>query len=126
MAEAGGRDLASAGENVCEGATGVATLGRAWSGTLGMPGMGMRDCLVGDRIKKHQDPKISRRLVMASSWEIVVGSGESLRGPEMTWRPWIILSSGEGDGTVRKACLNSTMSEMTWLLVSLLTSLKHL
>jgi len=37
MAEARGRDLAGAGENGCEGAMGVATLGRAWSGTLGMP-----------------------------------------------------------------------------------------
>ncbi len=126
MAEAGGRDLASAGENACEGATGVATLGRAWSGTLGMPGTGMRDCFVGDGIKRRQDSKISRRLVMASNWEIVVGGGESLRALEMTWRLWIILSSGEGDGTVRKACLNSTVSEITWLFVSLLTSLKHL
>ncbi len=126
MAEAGGRDLAGAGENACEGATGVATVGRAWSGTLGMPGTGMRDCFVGDGIKMRQDSKISRRLVMASSWEIVVGSGESSRAPEMTLRPWIILSSGDGNGTVWKACLNSTVSEMTWLLVSLLTSLKHL
>ncbi len=50
MAEAGGRgrgrDLASAGDNACEGATGVATLGRAWSGTLGMPGTGIRDCFL--------------------------------------------------------------------------------
>ncbi len=126
MAEAGGRNLAGAGENACEGATGVATLGRVWSGTLGMPGTGMRACLVGDGIKRRQDSKIYRRLVMTSSWEIVVGSGESLRAPEMTWRPLIILSSGKGNGTVRKACLNSTVSEMTWLLVLLLTSLKHL
>ncbi len=130
MAEAGGRgrgrELAGAGKKECEGATGVATLGRSWSGTLGRPGAGMLDCLVGDGIKRRHDSKISRRLVMASIWEIVVGSGESLRAPEMTWRPWIILSSGEGDGTVRYACLNSTVSEMTWLLVSLLTSLKHL
>ena len=124
MAEAGGRDLAGAGEKACEGAMGVATLGRAWSGTLGMPGTGMRDCFVVDGIKRRQDSKISRRLVMASSWEIVVGSGESLRAPEMTWRPWIILSSGEGDGTVWYACRNLTVLEMTWLLVS--TSLKHL
>ncbi len=82
--------------------------------------------MVGDGIKRRQDLKISRRLVMASSWEIVVGSGESLRALEITWRPWIILSSGEGNGTVQKACLNLTVSEMTWLLVSLLTSLKHL
>jgi hypothetical protein len=91
MAEAGGRgrgrDLAGAGKNACEGATGVVTLGRAWSGTLGMPGTGMRDCPVGDGIKRRHDSKISRRLVMASSWEIVVGSEESLRAPEMTWRP---------------------------------------
>jgi hypothetical protein len=82
--------------------------------------------LVGDGIKRRHDSKISLRLVMASSWEIDVGSGESLRVPEMTWRPWIILSLGEGEGTVRYACLNSTVSEMTWLLVSLLTNLKHM
>ncbi len=130
MAEAGGRgrgrDLAGAGKRECEGAPGVATRGRSWSDTLGRHGVRMRDCLVGDGIKRHHDSKISRRLVMASSWEIVVGSGESLSVPEMTWRLWIILSSGEGDGTVRYACLNSTVSEMTWLLVLLLTSLKHL
>ena len=45
MAEAGGRggDLAGAGKKVHEGAAGVATLGRSWSGTLGRPGVGMRD-----------------------------------------------------------------------------------
>ncbi len=136
MAEAGGRggDLAGADKKECERAAGVATLesswsstlGSSWSGTLGRPGAGLRDCLVGDGIKRHHDSKISRRLVMASSWVIVVGIGESLRAPEMTWRPWIILSSGEGNGTVRYACRNSNVSEMTWLLVSLLTSLKHL
>jgi hypothetical protein len=130
MAEAGGRgrgrDLAGTGKKECEDAPGVAIRGRSWSGTLGRHGARMRDCLVGDGIKRHHDSKISRRLVMTSSWEIVVGSGESLRAPEMTWRPWIILSSGEGNGTVRYACLNSTVLEMTWLLVSLSTSLKHL
>jgi hypothetical protein len=130
MAEAGGRGrgLEGAGEKECEGALGVATRGRSWLGTLGRQGARMRDCLVGDGSKRHHDSKISRRLVMASSWEIVVGSGESLTlsAPKMTWRPWIILSSGEGDGMVQYACLNSTVSEMTWLLVLLLTSLKHL
>ncbi len=121
MAETGGRggDLAGAGKKECEGAAGVAnlgsswsgTLGNSWSGTLGRPEAGLRDCLVGDGIKRLHDSKRSRRLVMASSWVIVVGSGESLRAPKMTLRQWIILSSGEGDGTVRYACQNSTLSE---------------
>ncbi len=100
MAEAGG-DLAGAGNKVREGATGVATLGISWSGTLGRPGAGLRDLLLGGGIRRRHDSKRSRRLVMASSWVMVVGSGESSRAPEMTWRPWIILSSGKGDGMVR-------------------------
>ncbi len=70
-AEAGGRgrgrDFAGAGEKECEGATGVATLGSSWSGTLGRPGAGLRDCLVGDSVKRRHDSKIFRRLVIASS-----------------------------------------------------------
>lgn len=100
MAEAGaeGGDLAGAGEKVREDAAGVATLGSSWAGTLGRPGAGLRDGLLGGGLRRRHESRRSRRLVMASSWVMVVGSGVSLSAPEMTWRPWIILSSGEGDG----------------------------
>ena len=88
MAEAGGRggDLAGAGKKECEDVTGVATLGSSWSGTLGSswsgtlggPGAGLRDCLVGDGIKRRHVSKRSQRSVMASSWVIVVGSGDAV------------------------------------------------
>ena len=104
---------------------GEATLGSASSGTLGRAGEGMRARMLGGGLKRRHDSKRSRRLAMASCWVMVVGSGASLRELAMVWRPWMILSSGDGEGMARKACRNSTVSEMTWLLVSLLTSLKH-
>ena len=104
---------------------GEATLGGALLDTLGGVGDGMRALMLGGGIRRPHDSKRSRRLVMASSWVMVVGSGVSLRAPAMAWRPWMILSSGDGAGMVRNACQNSTLSEMTWLLVSLLTRQKH-
>ena len=120
-----GRRMAEAGGMGVQADDGVATLGSALSGTLGHAGEGMRARMLGGGLRRRHDSKRSRRLAMASCWVMVVGSGASLRELAMVWRPWMILSSGDGEGMARKACRNSTVSEMTWLLVSLLTSLKH-
>ena len=62
---------------------------------------------------------------MASSWEMHVGGDAPAMAPANTCSPWTILTSRVCEGTVMYECLNSTMLEMTWLLVSDLTSLKH-
>ena len=63
--------------------------------------------------RKRHFSKTSRRFAIASSWEMAGGRGVSLRASEMDWRPWMILSSGVGVGIARKACRNSTVSDMT-------------
>ena len=63
--------------------------------------------------RRRHASKSSLSLAIASSWEMAGGSGVSLRASEMDWRPWMILSSGVGAGIVRKACRNSTVSDMT-------------
>ena len=121
MAEAGGVAV-----QVDDGdKDGVATLGTASAGTLGRAGEDCRAGMLEGGLRRRHDSNSSRRLAMASCWVMVVGSDVSLSAPAMVWRPWMILSSGDGAGMARKACRNSTVSEMTWLLVSLLTSLKH-
>ncbi len=70
-------------------------------GTLGRPGDGMRARSVDGGPRRCHDLNRSCRLAMASTWEIDVGGGASLRTPDMTWRPWMILSSGVGAGMVR-------------------------
>ena len=122
MAETGGLVgvLAAVGVVACD-----TTLGGDLSCTLGDAGEWFLACVVGGRGMRRHASNSSRRLDMASSWVMVVGSGVSLRAPAIVWRPWMILSSGDGAGMVRNACRNSTVSEITWLLVSLLTSLKH-
>ena len=121
MAEAGGVGVqADDGDK-----DGVATLGSDSSGTLGRAWEGMRARMLGGGPRRRHDSKRSRRVAMASCWVMAVGRGASLRELAMVWRPWMILSFVDGEGMVRKACRNSTVSEMTWLLVSLLTSLKH-
>ncbi len=104
---------------------GVFTLGGVLSVTLGGAGGGRRDWVVVGGGRRRHASKSSRSWETASSWEMEVGSGVSLRAPAIEWRPWMILSSDVGVGMVRKACRNSTVSEMTWLLVSLLTRRKH-
>ena len=62
---------------------------------------------------------------MASTWEMLVGGGAPARTPATCCNPWMILSSEVGAGIARYLWQNSTVSEMHWLLVSALTSLKH-
>ncbi len=69
--------------------------------------------------------KMSQRLAMALTWEILVGSATLERAPTTTCNPWMILSSVEGEGTARYPWQNSTVSKISWLLVSALTSLKQ-
>jgi hypothetical protein len=97
----GGGIHAFAEEVPAVGDEGVATLGGSWMGTLRRPGNGMRTWSVDGGPRRHHDLSRSHRLTMASTWEIDVGGGASLRAPDMTWRLWIILSSGMGAGMVQ-------------------------
>ena len=83
------------------GVDGMATLGGSGTSTLGRPGAGMQVNPVVGGPRRHHDSKRSCRLAMASTWEMHVGGGASLRAPDMTCRPWMILSSGMGKGMVR-------------------------
>ncbi len=102
MAEAriGGGVQAGAGERMLEGGEGLATLGGSRLGTLGCPGDRMRAWLGGGGSRRRHASKRSCRLAMASTWVMVEGGGASLRALDMTWRPWMILSSGVGEGMV--------------------------
>ncbi len=82
------------------GDEGVATLGGSWMGTLGRPGDRMWAWSVDGGPRRRHDSNRSHRLAMASTWEMDAGGGASLRVPDMTWRPWMILSSGVGAGMV--------------------------
>jgi hypothetical protein len=102
MAEAGHEGGLNAGMGVQadHGISGMATLGSSGMSTLGWHGAGM---WVGDKEggpSRRQDSKRSRRLAMASTWEVHVDGGASMRAPDMTCRPWMILSSAEGDRIV--------------------------
>ncbi len=83
------------------GISGMATLVSSGMSTLGWlgagPGVGHKEH--GPR--RCQDSNRSCRLSMASTWEMHVGGGASLRVLVMTCRLWMILSSAEGDGIVR-------------------------
>ncbi len=103
----------------------VATCVASGLSTLGSPGAMRRGALRWGGASSCQDSKISLRLAMASSWERLVGGLAPAIAPATTCKPWMIVSSGDCKGTVIYECLNSTVSEMTWLLVSDLTSLKH-
>ncbi len=103
----------------------IATLGESWLCTLGSPGVGQRDeQRVGGARRRH-DSKMSQKLAMALTWEILVGGAAPERAPATTCNPWMILSSVEGEGTARYLWQNSTVSKISWLLVSALTSLKQ-
>jgi hypothetical protein len=99
------------------GSSGAATLGRMGAGPQLVPARG------GPR--RCHNSKRSLRLVRASSWEMVVSGGASVSALATACNPWAILSSADGAEMVQYTFLNSTMSEMTWLLVSILTSLKQ-
>jgi hypothetical protein len=126
-ADAGGGGGDQAGKGLAP-TLGVWTTGvRVSSGatTLGWPGAGPWLFPAGGGLRKRHDSKRSLRLVRAFSWEMVVGGGVSVSALMIACKPWVILSSANGAGMVRYACLNSNVSEMTWLLVSILTSLKQ-
>ncbi len=100
MAEAGCESgiHACVGVRAARGVSGMATLGSSGMSTLGWceAGPWVGDDEGGPR--RRQDSKRSHRLAMASTWEMHIGGGASLRVPAMTCRPWTILSSAEGDG----------------------------
>ncbi len=89
------------GESTACGITGMIFIGSSDMSTLGWLGAGMwvRDKEGGPR--RLQDSKRLCRLAMVSTWEMHVGRGASLKAPDMTCRPWMILSSAEGDGIVQ-------------------------
>jgi hypothetical protein len=87
--------------------------GSSGAATLRRPGARPRLFPARGRPRRCHDSKRSLRLVRASSWEMVVGGGVSVSALVMACKPWAILSSANGAGMVRYACLNSTVSEMT-------------
>ncbi len=99
--------------------------GSSGAATLGQPSARPRLFPTGRRPRRRHNSKRSLRLVKALSWEMVVGGGVSVSASATACKPWAILSSANGAGMVRYACLNLIMLEMTWLLVSILTSLKQ-
>jgi hypothetical protein len=119
--------LVGAGVQEGEGVAGrgTAPLGAMWLCTLRSPWDGPADGRRFGGAKRHHDSKISQRLAMASTWEMLVGGGAPVSAPATCCNPWVILSSEVGAGIARYLRRNSTVSEMHWLLVSMLMSLKH-
>jgi hypothetical protein len=67
------------------GGAGDTTLGGSCVGTLGRPGIGIRGggWQEGGASSRH-DSKMSRRLVMALTWEMLVGGAAPVRAPATT------------------------------------------
>ena len=59
-------------------------LGGSCVGTLGRPGIGIRGGWKEGGASSHHDSKMSRRLVMASTWEMLVGGDAPVRAPATT------------------------------------------
>ena len=76
--------------------------------------------------RRFHDSNRLCRLSMAWICDTLVGSGAFVSTLVKTCKPLMILSLADGAGLVLYACRNSTVSDISWLLVSLLTSLKHL
>jgi len=69
------------------GGDGKTTLGGSCVGILGRPGNGDRKgWWDGEAIRRH-DSKISLRLVIASTCEMLVGGGAPVSALVTTWRP---------------------------------------
>ncbi len=66
------------------GGEGDTTSGGSCVGTLGRPGIGIRGGWKEGGASSRQDSKMSRRLVMASTWEILVGGDAPVRAPATT------------------------------------------
>jgi hypothetical protein len=95
------------------GGAGKHTLGCSWGVTLGRAGSG--ECVgrkASGAVRRH-DSKISLRMAIASTWEILVEGAAPASAPATTCRPWTIQSSVEGAGTERQECWNSTVLEIT-------------
>ena len=63
---------------------GTTTLGGSCVGTLGRPGIGIRGGWKEGGASSRHDSKMSRRLVMASTWEMLVGGVAPVRAPATT------------------------------------------
>ena len=66
------------------GGAGDTTLGGSCVGTLGRPGIGSRGGWKEGGASSRHDSKMSRRLVMASTWEMLVGGDAPVRAPATT------------------------------------------
>ncbi len=63
---------------------GDTTHGGSCVGTLGRPGIGIRCGWKEGGASSRHDSKMSRRLVMASTWEMLVGGNAPVRAPATT------------------------------------------
>ena len=63
---------------------GDTTLGGSCVGTLGQPGIGIRGGWKEGGASSRHDSKMSRRLVMASTWEMLVGGAAPVIAPATT------------------------------------------
>ncbi len=66
------------------GGEGNTTLGGSCVGTLGRPGIGIRGGWKAGGARSPHDSKMSRRLVMASTWERLVGGAAPVIAPATT------------------------------------------
>ena len=66
------------------GGEGDTTLGGSCVGTLGRPGIGIRGGWKEGGARSRHDSKMSRRLVMASTWEMLVGGAAPVIAPATT------------------------------------------
>ncbi len=66
------------------GGEGDTTLGGSCVGTLGRPGIGIQGGWKEGGASSHHDSKMSRRLVMASTWEMLVGGATPVIAPATT------------------------------------------
>ena len=66
------------------GGEGDTTLGGSYVGTLGRSGIGIRGGWKEGGASSRHDSKMSRRLVMASTWEMLVGGAAPVIAPATT------------------------------------------
>ncbi len=104
----------------------MTTLGELRAFTLGHVGAGRWFCYRDGGASACHDSKISSSAVIALCWETLVGGGVPRIAAATSCKPCMILSSAEVTGIERYELQNLTVSEMTWLLVLVLTSLKQL
>jgi hypothetical protein len=66
------------------GGEGDTTLGGSCMGTLGRPGIGIRGGWKEGGVSSRHDSKMSRRLAMALTWEMLVGGAAPVIAPATT------------------------------------------